>query len=258
MQNFGKIKNALNDLLVESMITKNNTNKELFKKYLKIVKESDVLRTQFMVFNNIETRIDSDPLSINLFISENMRLFEKFNVDQIEKANKKLLDLIPEGKLSESYDLAGLHESISSLICTKRSPKNVDKITSEIKNITNYISNNKEKVINECVELPPSVLTKLVVEKFNEKYQSLDEFEREAIKVLTETDFEARKSFHQKAIDECIQLVEASLKTADEESIGKLQQVKTKLVNDKQGVKEDQIVSEVFKLIDLRYNLLSE
>jgi hypothetical protein len=259
MQNFGKIKNTLNDIFAEGIITKNDSSKVLFKKYLKLIRESEVLKTQFMVFNNIENRIDSDPHSINLFISENVKLFEKFNTKQIEKENKKLLDLIPDGKLNESYELAALHESISNLILTKRTPQSVDKITGEIKNITNYISSNKARQINERIDLPPSMLTTLFVEKYNREYDTLDEYEREGIKVLMGSDFEAKKSFYEKTVNECIQLVDSSIKTADGEAKEKLTKVKDKLLSDGSKVlQEEHFETEVFKLIDLRYNLLGE
>jgi hypothetical protein len=211
-----------------------------------------------MVFNNIETRIDTDPHSINLFISENVRLFEKFNPKQIENENKKLLELIPEGKLTESYDLSDLHESISRLIFTKRTPQSVDKITGEIKNITNYISNNKAKQINERIDLPPSMLTTLFVEKYNKEYDTLGEYEREGIKILIGSNFEAKKSFYDKTVNECVQLVENSIKTADGEAKEKLIKVKDKLLNDQKVLQEEHFETEVFKLMDLRYNLLGE
>jgi hypothetical protein len=47
MQNFGEIKNEFNGLLAESLVTKNNISKGLFKNYLKTIKESDILKTQF-------------------------------------------------------------------------------------------------------------------------------------------------------------------------------------------------------------------
>ena len=258
MQNFGKIKNTLNDILAEGIITKNDSDKALFKRYLKLVRESEILKTQFMVFNNIENRIDSDPHSINLFISENVRLFEKFDTKQIEKENKKLLDLIPEGKLTEGYELSGLHESISNLIFTKRTPQSVDKITGEIKNITNYISNNKAREINESIDLPPSMLTTIFVEKYNKEYDTLGEYEKEGIRVLMGSDFEAKKSFYDKTVNECVQLVEASMKESDGEAKEKLAKVKDKLLNDQKVLKEEHFETEVFKLIDLRYNLLGE
>ena len=35
MQNFGKIKNAFNGILAEGLVSKNEANKLLFKKYIK-------------------------------------------------------------------------------------------------------------------------------------------------------------------------------------------------------------------------------
>ena len=57
MQNFGKIKNAFNGLLVESFVGNQNTDKNLFKTYIKAIRENEGLKTQFLVYNNIENKI---------------------------------------------------------------------------------------------------------------------------------------------------------------------------------------------------------
>jgi len=50
MQNFGKIQNGFNDLLADSLIKENQVNKDLFKKYIKTIKESEILKTQFLIY----------------------------------------------------------------------------------------------------------------------------------------------------------------------------------------------------------------
>ena len=54
MQNFGKIKNAFNELLAEGLSTNNPESKRIFKKYIKAINENEILRTQFLVYNNIK------------------------------------------------------------------------------------------------------------------------------------------------------------------------------------------------------------
>ena len=41
VQNFGKIKNVYNEILVESVVTKNKDKKDLFKSYVKTIKENE-------------------------------------------------------------------------------------------------------------------------------------------------------------------------------------------------------------------------
>jgi hypothetical protein len=46
MQNFGKIKNAFNELVSEGIAAKDIKSQNLFKKYIKAVRESKILKTQ--------------------------------------------------------------------------------------------------------------------------------------------------------------------------------------------------------------------
>src|ERR1035437_8942332 len=146
MQNFGKIKNVFNGILAEGVVTKNEANKLLFKKYIKTIKESKILRTQFLVYTNIENKLESDSISANVFVSENLKLLEKFKISDIINENKKLLALSKdiEGKLGETYDptISALHESISKLIFTKRNASNIDEVTNNVTSVINYIKAN--------------------------------------------------------------------------------------------------------------------
>jgi hypothetical protein len=49
MQNFGNIKNIFNNLLAEGLTKKDVKSKKLFQKYIKTIKESEVLKTQFLI-----------------------------------------------------------------------------------------------------------------------------------------------------------------------------------------------------------------
>ena len=54
MQNFGKIKNAFSEILAEGIASNDVAKKKLFKQYVKTLRESDILKTQFLVYENIE------------------------------------------------------------------------------------------------------------------------------------------------------------------------------------------------------------
>ena len=72
MQNFGVITNAFNGVLAEGLVSKDNNNKQIFKKYIKTIKENEVLKTQFLVYNNIENKIEENEFKANLFLQENI------------------------------------------------------------------------------------------------------------------------------------------------------------------------------------------
>lgn len=256
MQNFGKIKNVFNNLLVEGIAKKDESAKKLFKKYIKTIKESEILRTQFLVYNNIENKIDNDAISANVFVSENIKLLEKFKPNEILNENKKLVDLLEKSasRLSEDYELNSLHESLSSLIFTKRLPKNIEKITENIKGVTGYILENKSKTVNESINLPVSFLTNMMVDKYNEKYSALDESDKKVLKVLINSSLEEKKQLHSDIIKECLELIDNLSANEHGESKEKLLKVRSKLLEEKEVLNDD-FVSKISKLIELKNNL---
>jgi len=258
MQNFGKIKNAFNGILAEGVVTKNEANKLLFKKYIQTIKESKILRTQFLVYNNIENKLESDSMSANVFVSENLKLLEKFKVSDIINENKKLLALSKdiESKLEETYEptLSSLHESISKLIFTKRNANNIGEVTDNVTSVINYIKGNKAKELTEAIDLPASMLSTMLVDKYNEKYSTLDESEKQILKVLIDATDEEKLVVYTNTLRECINLIDAKLGGADLESKDKLLRVKDKLLNDKKEVNED-FAKNISKLAELRGSL---
>ncbi len=256
MQNFGKIKNVFNNLLIEGIVTKNDETKKLFKKYLNTIRESKVLKTQFLVYTNIENKIDVDQFSASLFVSENLKLLEGLNKDEIGRENKRLVELLGKynNKLNEVYQDSNLHESIAKLIFTKRTPSNVDVITSEIKNITGHIVSNKEKVVNESIDMPISFLTNLMVEKYNTKYNDLDKDDKEVMKALIEGTSEAKERLYSKMVSECMGLINGLLNEADDDSKEKLLKVRVRL-QEKEEISEDNFIGMISKIVELKNNL---
>lgn len=261
MQNFGKIKNAFNGILADGMFSKNDTSKLLFKKYIKTIKESDILKTQFLVYNNLETKLVSDDASVfatNLYVTENLKLLEKYKVSDIIKENKKLIGLSESigVKMNDSYDpiLTSLHESISSLIFTKRTPKSVDIISESLVKVIDYIKANKAKTVSEAIELPTGLLSTMMVDKYNTKYSSLDESEKKILRVLIDSTPEQKEEVYKETLRECIDLINEALIGSDLESKDKLLRVKDKLLNDKIEIVED-FEKKISKLIELKSSL---
>jgi hypothetical protein len=255
MQNFGKIKNAFNGILVEAIVLKNDTNKSLFKNYVKAIKESEILRTQFLVYNNIENKVEADTNIAHYFVSENIKLLDKFSIDDIIEENAKLNSLLPASS-TEVYDskISGLHESISNLITTKRTPSSIDGIGKDINNVVEYIKANKVKETTESIDLPTSMISTIMVDKYNEKYATLDESEKKVLRVLIDSNDEQKKEVYSATIRECIDLINDKLTSSDLESKDKLLRVKDKMLNDKQEINED-FNKNISKLIELRESL---
>ena len=256
MLNFGKINNGFLNILT-NVVMKDDKAKRLLKKYKDTIKESEILKTQYLLYKNIEQKTESDALMANLYVSEAIKLLEKYSKSDIEKENKKLVKLLKEnnGNIEDSYELSDLHESITNLIFTKRNPKNVDKIITETKKVADFILNNKIVDTTTSLGLPNSVAGKLLINKYNEKYKDLSEDEKNVLKVLIEPKFEVKKSFYLRNIGECVQIIDTLLKESDEESKEKLLKVKEKLGKEFDGLNENNVITKIIKLVGLKDNL---
>lgn len=258
MQNFGKIKNAFSEILAEGIASNDVAKKKLFKQYVKTLKESNILKTQFLVYENIENIVENDQFSANLIINENLSLLTKFNKKDILKENEKLISLSEDvkNKLDESYDvrLSDLHESISNLIFLDKTPKTVNEIAKNTKNVLGYITTNKVKTIEESYDVPNSMLSSILVEKYNEKYSELTETEKEVIKVLIESTDEQKLQVYAKISRECIDLIDNKLTESDLETKDRLLRVKDKLLRTNIELNED-FSKNISKLVDLKLTL---
>ena len=255
MQNFGKIKNAFNELLAEGLSTNNPESKQVFKKYIKAIKENEILKTQFLVISNIENKIEPNREKATEFVKENIALFSKFNKKDIMEANLNLAKpILFEQGSGNDYTNEILHENISKLIFIKRTPKTVDTIVEASSSVIDYIVNNKEKVINEAIELPNSMLMNIFVDKYNEKYSTLSESEKEILKTLIDSTDETKKDVYLKTLRECIDLVNESLKGSDSQTKEKLLNVKDRLLNDASEINEDYF-KNISKLVELKSSL---
>jgi hypothetical protein len=252
MQNFGKIKNAFNGVLVESFTGDKESNKNLFKTYIKTIRENEALKTQFLVYNNIENKIEENELKANLFLQENIALLNKFSKKDLLEANQKLANSISIE--NESYEKQELHENLSELIFLKKTSKNIDAIVEATSKILIHMKNNKLKLVKEAIELPNSMLSTIMVEKYNERYSTLDENEKEILKVLIESTDDQKQEVYKKTLKECIDLINENLKEADLNSKDKLLQVKEKLLNDTIEINEN-FFKNISKLVDLKTSL---
>jgi len=253
MQNFGKITNAFNGILVEGLLSIDTKNKQTFKKYIKTIKENESLKTQFMVYNNIENKVETNEFKANLFLQENIALLNKFSKRELLEANFLLAKPILDVE-EVSYPNQILHENITTLIFTEKNSKNINEIVEATANIIDFMKNNKEKEIKESIDLPNSMLTTIMVDKYNEKYVDLDETEKQFIKVLFESDDKKKKELYLTTLRECIDLINEKLVESSLEAKDKLLRVKDKLLNDKQEVNED-FIKNISKLLELRVSL---
>jgi hypothetical protein len=252
MQNFGKIKNAFNNLLIEAVVRKDPKDKQIFGSYVKAIKENKILKTQFLIYNNIENKVEENEFKANLFLQENLKLIEGFSKEEILEANTKLASKIND--IPEVIENKELYENISTLIFTDRLSENIDAVVEATTNIIQFIKENKVNEAVEAIELPTSMLTSMMVEKYNTKYSTIDESEFKIIKSLIDSSDEVKKTVYEETLRDCINLINENLVDAPLDTKEKLLQVKDKLLNDKTDINEDYLTN-ISKLVELKNSL---
>jgi hypothetical protein len=188
-----------------------------------------------------------------MFVKENIDLFSKYKKKDIIEANKKLVsDLLFE--IEYKSEKEELYENISTLIFTDKTPNTIDTIVEATNAVVQYIMNNKKPEVTEAIDLPISMMTSMMVEKYNQKYSGLDESQKNVLKVLIESTDDEKKELYGNIIKECLELINEKLDTNDLDTKEKLLKVKEKLLNDKQEVNEE-FIKNVSKLVELRDGL---
>ena len=94
----------------------------------------------------------------------------------------------------------------------------------------------------------------MMVDKYNERYNTLDESEKKVLKSLIDSTDEQKKEIYSEILNECLGLVNDKLKESDLNTKEKLLLVKEKLLNDTKEVNENYAKS-ISKLIELRESL---
>lgn len=254
MQNFGKIKNAFNNMLIEDIGSKNNKNKLLFKQYIKTIRENDALKTQFLVYKNIENKIEENVFKANLFLQENINLLNKFSKKEIFEANANLAKPLLFSQGNDVDINEDLYNNISTLIFTEKKSNTIDVIVEATDSIISYMKLNKLKENIEVMDLPSSMLSSMMVDKYNERYSTLEEGDKKILKTLiSSTDIE-KQGLYSTIVKECIEIINEKIKDSDLDIKDRLLSVKDKLLNDKKEINED-FIKNISKLVSLKESL---
>ena len=172
MTNFGHIKDTFNNILSESILTKNNEGKKLFKKYIQVLKEDSSLKREYLIYKNLTTKKFNNESDAKDYIKENIDLLKNNNPS---KGLNKLKSILGDKELVNEND--EIYKHLNILRNTKKTPNSLEKIQKSL----NFFKERmlKEEIIVEseydATGVPPSILTKLAVNKFckenNLKYE---------------------------------------------------------------------------------------
>ena len=261
MYNFGKINETFKNILADSITAKDSKGKQIFKKYVKALKESSALTIQYKVYNNIENKEESNSEKSSLYVDESISLLKELGKNKIISENNKLVKFLTKNGYSisdDDYSNKELHENIHNLAINKKTTKNLDNLIESRFFINDYIKGNVKTVISENEDseyFHTKTVGAMMVEKFNDKYDDkLNESEKLVFNAVTKGTEVKRKELFITSITECIDLVNQHLTECSIDEKDKLLQVKDRLL--RLSFTDDNFVSEMTKIIDLKNNLI--
>lgn len=256
MENFGNIKDTFKDIVIESVLRKENGGKKLFSKFVKLIKENDTLSDQYLIYKNLQTKKFEDPSEAKDYIKENISLLKSLDKKKLEKGNEKLFKLL-KGKdiIKENNEF---YSHIKFLVESTKSPTTIEKINDSINHIKRLMLEKDVEIKSDRIdsELPPSVLTKISVNKFNSKYANISESEKGIIKTILNGNDETKEETYNTLKRECIDIIDNRLsESSDVDLKDKLLRVKDKLLNT--NFDNENFISDINKVYDLKQSVSS-
>ncbi len=253
MYDFGKIKHNVFEIVSQGIAENDIQKKNLLKKYIKLVKESKILKQQSSIYYNLESRCDEDAYSALDYIKENISLLRKYGISDIVKENKRVSFILEGYDLVDDYEHKELHENIHKLIHTKKNSKTINDISESLKFIKEHINNNK-LVIKESKDylIPNSMMKKVLLKKYCERFSSLSENEVKIVESVLKKNYELQNETFDTYKKETLNTINENLKTDDLELKSKLLDVKEKLLESKYN--KETFVTDITKIIKLHSN----
>ncbi len=234
-----KLKDAYfsNNLIEES--------KKVTEDFLSVVKNSPILQLEFKVFNNIETKHIENDLAASRYIDNNIKLFEIYTNKEIEKEHEKLKSFLTEDVQVDDAKVQ-LYIAINNLIKESLSnydEVNVDNIHESFETVLNHIKRPKAME----AELPESKLInedviRIAVDKFNEKYNALNEDDKNLLLKLIKSSSAEKETLLEEYKNESLAILEGLNKESVKDSVAKaIQKIKEMVFNAQTA--DDDIIS---------------
>ncbi|NIP31190.1 MAG: hypothetical protein GTN59_11730, partial [Candidatus Dadabacteria bacterium] len=173
---FGTIKDIFASHLVESHVSDDESGKNLYKQFIKLISENEVLKSQFIVYKNIENKHFDSEVMASDYLKENISVLKKYSKEEIEKENSKLVKLLESNGVQPSPgSYRSLHNSIHTLITEEKTASNINKLHESFTMVKDWLLVEKEEEKSDYVKegVNPKKFLEIVLEKYNKKYSEL-------------------------------------------------------------------------------------
>jgi hypothetical protein len=251
------VSNKLKDSYFESNLLKES--KEIAYDFLEVIKNSPILQLEFKVFNNIENKhISEDAIAVR-YIDNNIKLFEIYTIDEINEEKNKLKRFVNEDADVEDVNNYDLYDAIDVLIeqsLIDYNDVNVNLIHEAFTKVINHVKTPKtldENISNDNeldVESINEDVIEIAVSKFNEKYDSLDESDRNLLQTLLKSKVKEKKEILENYKVENLQLLENMNKDSIKENVSNaINKIKNMVYN------KNTIDNDIIDLYELKKDL---
>jgi ribosomal protein S3AE len=142
-----------------------------------------------------------------------MKVLENYPKKVLRESIRKLQDLIGSKETILKEDDILIH--IDNMVFTNRSSTNVNTLHESFVALKGFIKENAPiERTNKKVSI--KLLTKLAAKKFNDRFDSLSESDREIFKTLKESSEEQKNEMYDKVLVECVELINEKMSKADD------------------------------------------
>ena len=242
------ISNKLNESYINNKSI--GESKKIAFNFLEVVKNSPILQLEFRVFNSIDGKVIESEVLAKDYIDEQIKLFEVFTIEEIDAEREKLIPFISE-ETQPDNDKVKLYEAIDTVINeTLESYENtdIDKMHDAFVLVLEHIRTPK-KALLENVDVEPlnEDVIEIAVGKFNEKYESLDESDKDLLKTLIKATTKEKKALLETYKTETLAILEGIDKENVQDNITKAIQKIKEMVYDRKNVDDNIIGLHEFK-----------
>lgn len=215
--------------------------------FFDVVKSSPILQLEFKVFNNMESKHIENDLTATRYIDNNIKLFEVYTIQEIDAAREKLNSLISEEYIPADNDKVLLYNAIDNLIKESLNPYdsvNVDSIHESFTLVLNHIKTPKKPILLENVDIVPvgEDVIEIAIDKFNEKYDALNEGDKNLLKTLIKSSDEEKQTLLETYKAENLVILEGMSKESAKNVAAKAIQKIKEMIYQKSTV-DDNIIS---------------
>jgi hypothetical protein len=201
-------------------------SKKLTADFLDVVKNSPILQLEFKVFNGIDGKHIDNDLAATRYIDNNIKLFEVYTIAEIDAEREKLTSFLTEEKVIDNQEKIALYNAIDVLITESLNDYDkidVDALHESFTLVLNHIKEPKKKELIENVETKPvdETVIEIAVEKFNERYDSLNEDDKNLLKKLIKSTDNEKQALLEAYKTESLSILEAVTKESAKEGVAK-------------------------------------